>query len=154
CVGSFQRLVDAVGVALGRFGGETLLRTTVRRIQVQAGRVASVVLDNGQRIAAPLVISNADPLQTCEELVGTEHIDPAYLGRLHRLRPSLSAAVLFLATDQDLDDVAHETFMYDHWDHDETYRQMLAGELPALAVTVPTLSDPSLSRNGHHLITA
>src|SRR5262249_15920183 len=119
-----------------------------------AGRVASVVLDNGQRIAAPLVISNADPLQTCEELVGAEHFDPAYIGRLHWLRPSLSAAVLFLATDQDLDDVAHETFMYDHWDHDETYRRMLAGELPALAVTVPTLSDPSQSRNGHHLITA
>jgi phytoene desaturase len=155
CVGSFQRLVNALGMALSRSGGEALLRTTVRRILVRRGQVCGVVLDNGQRISVPVVISNADPVQTCEELVGPTHIEPGYLGRLRGLRPSLSAAVLFLATDQPLQDagIAHETFMFDHWDHEQTYRRMLAGEVPGLAVTVPTLSDPSLARDGHHLIT-
>jgi phytoene desaturase len=155
CVGSFQRLVDAVGAALTRHGGEALLRTAVRRISVVGGRVTGVVLDNGQRITAPVVISNADPVQTCAELVGAEHVEGGYLTRLRALRPSLSAAVLFLATDLDLaaGAVAHETFLYDHWDHDETYRRMLAGEVPGLVVTVPTLSDPSLAPAGQHLIT-
>jgi phytoene desaturase len=155
CVGSFQRLVDAVGAALTAHGGEALLRTTVRRISVRDGRVTGVVLDNGQRISAPVVVSNADPVQTCEDLVGTEHVDPGYLARLRSLRPSLSAAVMFLATDLELaeGDVAHETFVFDHWDHDETHRRMVAGEVPGLVVTVPTLSDPSLAKDGQHLIT-
>jgi phytoene dehydrogenase-like protein len=94
-------------------------------------------------------------VQTCAELVGAEHVEGGYLTRLRALRPSLSAAVLFLATDLDLaaGAVAHETFLYDHWDHDETYRRMLAGEVPGLVVTVPTLSDPSLAPAGQHLIT-
>ncbi|MEJ3743476.1 NAD(P)/FAD-dependent oxidoreductase [Actinomycetes bacterium KLBMP 9797] len=160
--GSFQSLVDAFGAALTAHGGELLLRTTVRRILTDGGaedgggRVTGVVLDNGQRITAPVVISNADPVQTCEELIGGEGVDPAYRARLRTLRPSLSAAVLFLATDLDLDEteVAHETFVFDDWDHDKSYARMLGGEVPGLAVTVPTLSDPSLSRDGVHLVTA
>jgi prolycopene isomerase len=155
CVGSFQELVDAVGRAVTARGGELLLRTAVRRITVDGGRVTGVVLDNGQRLAARAVISNADPVQTCGDLVGEQHVDPAYLARLHALRPSLSAAVLFCATDLPLteDDVAHETFVYDHWDHDDTYRDILAGKVSGVSVTVPTLSDPSLAPDGKHLIT-
>jgi prolycopene isomerase len=155
CVGSFQRLVDAFGAAVAEHGGEVLLRTTVRRITVAGGRVSGVVLDNGQRISAPVVVSNADPLQTCAELVGEHHVDPGYLAGLRAMRPSLSAAVLYLATDLDLAaaGVAHETFVYDHWDHDETYREMLAGRVSGLVVTVPTLSDPGLATGGRHLIT-
>jgi phytoene desaturase len=155
CVGSFQKLVDAVGEAVTAGGGELLLRTAVRRITVDRGRVTGVVLDNGQRITAPVVVANADPLQTCEELIGAEHVDPAYLVRLRGLRPSFSAAVMFCATDLPLteDDVAHETFVFDHWDHDETHREILAGQVSGLVVTVPTLSDPPLARDGQHLVT-
>jgi prolycopene isomerase len=153
CVGSFQRLVDALGAALVNHGGEALLRTAVRRITSSGGRVTGVVLDNGQRVSAPVVISNADPLQTCAELL--DEPPPGHVASLRTLRPSLSAAVVYLATDLDLAEagVAHETFVYDHWDHDETYREMLAGEVSGLVVTVPTLSDPSLASRGQHLIT-
>lgn len=155
CEGSFQELVDAVGTAVTDRGGELLLRTSVRRITVDGGRVTGVVLDNGQRVAARTVIANADPVQTCEDLVGAQHVDPDYLARLHRMRPALSAAVMFCATDMPLteDDIAHETFVYDSWDHDETYRQIMAGQVSGVSVTVPTLSDPTLARDGSHLIT-
>ncbi len=155
CVGSFQNLVNAIGASVVEADGEILMRTTVRRILVEDRRVRTVVLDNGQQIRASTVISNADPIQTCEELIGETIVGEPYLERLRGMRPSLSAAVVFLSTDLDLEqmDVAHETFLYDHWDQDEVYRRMTAGEVPALAVTVPTLSDPSLSRGGRHLVT-
>ncbi len=156
CAGSFQRLVDALGASVTEHGGEVMVRTTVRRILVERDRVTGVVLDNGQRVTAPVVVSNADPLQTCEELVGTANVDGGYLGRLRSMRCSLSAAVLYLATDMDLDKegMAHETFMFDSWDHDATYAGILGGAVPALTVSVPTLSDPSLTRDGLHLVTA
>ena len=59
CKGSFQRLARALSGAVEREGGELLLRSPVRRIVVEAGRAAGIVLENGQRIAAPVVISNA-----------------------------------------------------------------------------------------------
>ncbi|MFB7724321.1 phytoene desaturase family protein [Nocardia sp. NPDC056100] len=156
CVGSFQNLVDAIASSLTTAGGETLLKTSVRRITVENERVTGVVLDNGQRIRAQTVISNADPLQTCDELIGEAVVGQEYTKRLRDMRPSLSAAVVFLATDLPLEemDVAHETFLYDHWDHDIVYDRMNAGEVPALAVTVPTLSDSSLLRGrAKHLVT-
>ncbi|PXX55544.1 prolycopene isomerase [Nocardia tenerifensis] len=155
CAGSFQNLVNAIGSGLTDAGGELLLKTTVRRILVQDGRIGGVVLDNGQRIRAETVISNADPVQTCAELIGTPGVDTAYLRSLRAMRPSLSAAVAFLSTDMDLEqlDIAHETFLYDEWDHDVVFQKMVKGEVPALAVTVPTLSDPTLSRNARHLVT-
>ncbi|WP_250291905.1 phytoene desaturase family protein [Frankia sp. CiP1_Cm_nod1] len=156
CAGSFQRLVDAFGAGVTDNGGEVMVRTAARRILVERGRVTGVVLDNGQRVTAQAVVSNADPLQTCEELVGTENVDGGYLALLRSMRCSLSAAVLYLATGMDLGraGMAHETFVFDGWDHDATYAGMLTGAVPALTVSVPTLSDPSLSRDGMHLVTA
>jgi prolycopene isomerase len=154
-VGSFQKMVNAMAASLTANGGEVLLRTTVRRILTEGGRVTGVKLDNGQQVAAGTVISNGDPLQTFEELVGVEAVDPDYLRRIRSSAPSLSAAVMFLATDLDLAGrgLAHETFLFDDWDHDETYRRVLAGEPSGLAVTIPTLADPSLAPAGQHVLT-
>ena len=158
CVASFQRLVDALASGLTDRGGEILLRSSVRRILVDENRVTGVQLDNGQRVSAPVVVSNVDPLQTFEELVGTEQVaDRAYLAHLRGLQPSLSAAVLYLATDLDVAQdgvLAHETFLYDSWDHDDSYRRILRGEATALSVTVPTLVDPELAPAGQHLVVA
>ena len=153
--GGFQRLVDAFVSALHEHGGELLLRTGVRRIVVDEGAVAGVQLENGQRISAPTVVSNVDARMTMEELVGTEHIPATYLRMLRGLRPSLSAACSYFATDVDLASlpgVSHEMFLFDDWDHDRTHARLLAGTPDTYSVTIPTLLDPTLAPPGEHLI--
>jgi phytoene dehydrogenase-like protein len=93
CRGSFQRFADALALALDRNGGEVLLRSSVRRIRVEDGRVRGVVLENGQRIDAPVVISNADATQTVLELVGEAAFPRRFVTSLRRMKPSLSAFV-------------------------------------------------------------
>ncbi len=156
CQGSFQRLADAFVEGLQAHGGELLLRSAVRRIVVKDGRIASVVLENGQRIQAPVVISNADARQTFEELIGEEKLPRRFVNNVKRMRPSLSAFVMYLATDLDLRqlDGHHEMFFYRSWSHDETYRQVVAGQPSGLSISVPTLVDPSLAPVGEHLIIA
>jgi phytoene desaturase len=155
CQGSFQRLVDAVVEALKTHGGELLLRSEVRRILVKDGRVIGVVLENGQRIQAPVVVSNADAHQTVEELIGEEKFPRRFVNALHRMTPSLSAFVMYLATDLDLRQLGahHEMFFYRSWSHDETYRQVVAGQPSGLSISVPTLVDSSLAPVGEDLIT-
>lgn len=155
--GGMHRLPEAFVAGLTAAGGEFLARAPVRRILVEDGRVRGVRLENGQRIAAPIVVSNADALQTFHELVGSEHLPVDFSGDLARLRPSMSAAVAYLATDLDLrpgDDLAAEMFVFANWNHDDNYRRVLEGTPDAFHLSVPTLVDPSLAPEGEHLVIA
>ncbi len=155
CRGSFQKLARAFARAVERDGGEVLLRSTVRRIVVEGGRVAGVLLENGQRIEAPVVVSNADLRQTVEELVGAEHFSARFRRPLARLSPSISAFVTYLATDLDLASLraTHETFAYESFDHEAAFEATLAGRPGWWSATVPTLADPTLAPAGTHLMT-
>ncbi|HKC50742.1 MAG TPA: NAD(P)/FAD-dependent oxidoreductase [Myxococcota bacterium] len=154
CKGSFQRLALALAGAVEREGGEVLLRSPVRRIAVEAGRAAGIVLENGQRIAAPVVISNADLRQTVEELCGEARFPARWRRALARLEPSVSAFVTYAATDLDLRRMGatHETFVYETWNHDDAFASSLAGRPVWWSATVPTLADPSLAPAGVHLL--
>jgi phytoene desaturase len=156
CRGSFQNLVNAFVSALERSGGELLLNSRVRRILVKDRCAAGVLLENGQRIESPVVISNADARQTFEELIGAEHLSRRFLSSLERMKPSLSAFVAYLATDLDVRrvDAGHEIFLYKSWDHDEIYQKILEGRPSGIVVTIPTLVDPSLAPAGEHLVVA
>jgi prolycopene isomerase len=152
CRGSFQELASALTHGLRRDGGELLLRSTVRRIQVRDGAARGVVLENGQRIEAPVVISAADAAHTLEELVGGDHLDRSTRRALRRMRPSLSAFLVYGATSLDLRaaGAAHEMFLYDTWDHDADYANLLRGEFTRIGFSVPTLTDRTLAPPGHH----
>ena len=154
CRGSFQHFVDALAHAIRSAGGEVLLRSSVRRIVVEDGRARGIVLENGQRIASDIVVSNVDALQTVHELVGAQAFSSSYLRTLKRLEPSLSAFVAYLATDLPLspDTLAHETFSYSTWDHDASYASC-ANRPGFLTITAPTLADRSLAPDGEHLLT-
>jgi phytoene dehydrogenase-like protein len=155
CRGSFQNLADAFAAALEKHGGELLLRNRVRRILTNGRQVSGVTLENGQRILAPVVISNADAEQTFEELVGVEHLPRRFVKNLQGMKPSLSAFVCFLATDLDARQLgaSHEMLLFRSWDHDDTYRKILEGKPLGIVITVPTLADPSLAPPNQHLIT-
>ncbi|HEY3107394.1 MAG TPA: NAD(P)/FAD-dependent oxidoreductase, partial [Chloroflexota bacterium] len=155
CRGSFQTMVNAVVDGLRAHGGELLLRAGVRRILIQSGRVQGVMLEHGARVQAPVVISNADALQTFAELVGLENLPSGYAAALGALRPSLSGFILYLATGLDLRQTAaaHELFRYKSWDHDRVYAGMADGTPAGLIISAPTLSDPSLAPAGEHLLT-
>ena len=153
CEGGFQRLADALVHALEAEGSELLLKSTVRRITIENGRACGVVLDNGQRVAAPVVVSNADARQTFEELVTAEHLPAGFLTKLRRMRTSVSAFVVYAAASLDPRGyrAAHENFLYTHWEHDRHYADVCRGTPSWLSVTVPTLVDPALAPPGEHL---
>ncbi len=154
CRGSFQAFADALVAAAVDAGGELLLRSPVRRILVEQERAVGVVLENGQHVHAPVVISNADARQTIDELCGAAHFTARYVARLHAAQRSISAFVVYAATSLDLAaaDLAHETFLYPGPDHEAAHASGATGEPDWLSLTVPTLVDPSLAPPGQHLI--
>jgi prolycopene isomerase len=154
CRGSFQRFAEALSSVVEESGGEVLLRTVVRRIETAAGGARGVVLENGQRIAAPVVIAACDARQALTELVGLAALPDRLRASLRRLTPSISAFVSYLATDLPFENsgFGHETFFFGSWDHEQSFRSSEALAPNWFTMTVPTLADPSLAPIGQHLV--
>jgi prolycopene isomerase len=152
--GSFQALADALAAVVADNGGTLAYDTAASRIGVEDGRVTGVTFEDGREVNAPVVISNADAQLTFEQLIGAEHVPDRLGRRLGRMRPSISAFLLYSASTLPLHElgVTAETFVYDHADHDATWADVTAGRIGGTWLSVPTLHDPSLAPEGEHLV--
>jgi phytoene desaturase len=152
--GGFQRLADALVEVAEENGGELIYERAVTSITLDAGAATGVVLEGGDEIRAPLVISNGDARRTFETLVGYEHLPEAYVRRLERMRPSVSAFMLYAASTLPIHEagLASEAFVYDSWDHDATWADVEAGRPGGMWLSVPTLHDQSVAPPGEHLV--
>jgi phytoene dehydrogenase-like protein len=84
--GGSGMLTQAMARSLVAAGGQVQLDAPVRRILVSGGRVGGVELVSGDRISAPLVISNAHVVTTMLDLVGAEHLPPGLAQRVRNIR--------------------------------------------------------------------
>ena len=147
CRGSYQALADVVAAGLTAAGGEFVPETRAARILTADRRVQGVELDSGQRIKAPIVISNADARATFEELLEPGQLPSRFLNKLRQLTPSISVLSLYLATDLDVSahGAHHETAIHTDWDLERVYADALNGQVSAIALVIPSLTDPSLA---------
>ena len=150
--GRSQALSNAFVAAFEEYGGELRLSTGVATITTADGCVNGVVTDRGERLEADVVISNGDPITTCNQLIGKDKIPPGFF---RSLRPKtvgpasvnvylglacapeevgLSSYANFIGEDYDLEN---------HWE--KTTRVVPPG---GIAVTVYNLVDPSISPPG------
>jgi len=74
--GGMGALCDAMASAAIGFGAEIRTDAPVASIRVEDGRATGVELESGEELAADIIVSNADPRTTFNQL-----IDPRTLGR-------------------------------------------------------------------------
>jgi phytoene dehydrogenase-like protein len=84
--GGSGMLTQAMARSLVAAGGQVQLDAPVRRILVSGGRVQGVELASGNRISAPLVVSNAHVVTTMLDLVGEAHLPPGLAQRVRNIR--------------------------------------------------------------------
>ncbi|MCQ8106250.1 NAD(P)/FAD-dependent oxidoreductase [Methylomonas sp. SURF-2] len=152
CRGSFQNYANALAAAVEKHGGEVLLNASARRIVVNQGKVAGILLENGQLIRASSVVSNTDALQTAELLLGREYLPKDHFDRLNELSPSTSIFVSYVATDLPMAHHSHESFFFESLDHEAAYASNLDGDFNWFSATLPSLTDPSLAPAGQHIM--
>jgi phytoene dehydrogenase-like protein len=98
-LGGSGALADALVEAIERRGGEIHLKSKVRRILVEQGCAAGIVLGDGRTIRARAVVSNADIKRTFLELVGAEALPADFRGRIAAAEPANSAFSVHLGLD-------------------------------------------------------
>jgi phytoene dehydrogenase-like protein len=165
-------LADALANAARQAGVEIRTDTEVARIEAADGVVSGVTLRSGETIAAPTVVSNADPKRTLLGLLDPVHLAPEVVRRIQNIRargvlakinfavaslPRIhgvealhgaerSAALsgrIRLARDIDGIERAFDAAKYG-----------AVAEEPWIELTIPSVADSTLAPQGQHVVSA
>ena len=155
-VGGSQVFADELAQRFEERGGHILMQSKVKRILAKEGEVFGVEVETGprqkrfvKRVNASVVVSNADLLQTVEQMLDTHQLDQGYVEHIRKLRPTHPC---FL-THVGLRDVPTETlkaiqgYYWNEWDPN-----LLAKNGLKFKIFVPTLFEPKLAPEGGHVM--
>lgn len=155
-MGGTGSIVDAMVDLFQELGGELLLDSAVESIDVVGKRTTGVTLADDRRLAADLVVSNADVRNTWTKLINPGIDRSLATKRLDSLRYSMSLVVIYFGTDRTYRDdpanrLAHHNIIlgprYTDLLRDIFQRKLLADDF-SLYLHMPTLTDPSLAPPG------
>ncbi len=135
--GGLHAIARALAVRLGELGGELTTGAEVTEVLVESGRAAGVGLADGGRVAADVVVANADAAQVYGRLLDA----PAARRPAARLRcatPSLSGFVLLLAVDDPPPDQPHHEVLFAE-DYDAEFDAVFGRHGPPRPVPRPTV---------------
>jgi phytoene dehydrogenase-like protein len=156
---------NAIAAAAREAGAVVRTNAPVERIGVEGGRARRVVLESGEEIAAPTIVSGADLRVTFDRLVGLEHLPSEFADTVRRFRFRGATAKVNLALDGLPDflglpgagphlggaisispSVDYLERAYDEAKYGAFSRQ------PYVDVVIPSVLDPSVAPPGKHVM--
>ncbi|MEL7029712.1 MAG: phytoene desaturase family protein, partial [Pseudomonadota bacterium] len=150
-MGGTGALVQGMANLAEGLGARFRFETKVRQIAVDQGRATGVVLENGERLDADIVVSNVDPATTYRNLLSTYPRKRWTDGRLSRKSYSMSLFVWYFGCNRRWEDVYHHIMIlgprYRGLLNDIFGRKHLAEDF-SLYLHRPTASDPALAPDG------
>lgn len=150
-MGGTGRVVDGLVDLIQEQGSQIKYNAPVKQILVSKQRARGVLLENGERIDADIVVSNADAAFTYAKLVPEEHRRRWSNRKLKHSRYSMSLFVWYFGTDRKYEDIPHHMIMlgerYKGLLQDIFNKKTLAGDF-SLYLHRPTQTDTSLAPAG------
>jgi phytoene dehydrogenase-like protein len=162
-----SNLPKAIARAAEQHGAEVRTQVAVGKIMTQNGVATGVILQNGDEIAASVVVSNADVKRTFFHLVEPTYLDAHFLLEVKNIRSRGTVAKINFALDTlpkfrcsanhassaNLGGVIHIGPILDYLEHaadDAKYGRF--SKQPFLEITIPSVADPSLAPAGKHVM--
>ncbi|WP_406855359.1 phytoene desaturase [Alsobacter sp. KACC 23698] len=150
-MGGTGRLVDGlVGLIQGQ-GGTVRCGARAVKIDVVDGAAAGVRLEDGERLAADIVVSNADSAWTYSKLLPPEARRRWTDRRIEKAAYSMGLFVWYFGVRRRYEDVAHHTILMGPRYRgllDDVFRSKTLAEDFSLYLHRPTATDPSLAPPG------
>ncbi len=152
---------DAAAATVRKFGGEVRTNARIERITVKDGAVSGVALAGGEEIAAPIVISTADPKRTLLGMVDPVWLDPEIGLAVSNVKLRGCSAFVFYGVDTlndpDKTFVAPVSLTSTTTALERAADAAKYGEIsaePHIEFFAPTLRWPQLAPDGKHVIAA
>jgi phytoene dehydrogenase-like protein len=155
CQGGIGRVAEAYAEAVESNGSKVIMRSRVKKITVEKGRVTGVVTEKGS-FKAPIVISNAGIQPTVLKLVGEEHFDQGYVNYVKELVPSMGFMGARYFLSKKVTDAAYGVIFSNEtpWSL-ERFIKAKSGDFPKEFVVYyecPTNYDPHAAPRGKHIL--
>ena len=151
--GGVQALADAMANVVKEQGGQVLLNSNVENITLSKQKADGVMLENGLKLNADIVVSNADPGWTYNKLLPNQKKRWTEK-KLEKSRWSMGLFVWYFGTKntkKKWQDVGHHTIMngprYRGLLADIFDRQFLADDM-SIYLHRPSVTDPSVAPKG------
>jgi phytoene dehydrogenase-like protein len=166
--GGMGMISDAMANGVRAYGGEVRLSSPVRKVIVEDGQAIGVELADGEKIHAPIIVSNVDPKRALTTLLDPKDLPAALHDKAERIDQRGSMARIHLLVDALPDYVGfpggqqgpqHEglAILGPHPTQYENAKIAQArGEFPddyVIEALIPSVTHPTLAKPGHHTLT-
>lgn len=163
--GGIGAMSDHVRLLFERNGGELRRHVKVSKILASQGRVEGVVLNDGEVVTAPVVVSNLDPTATFTQLLDRDALPDAFVRRIDAIDHRAAYFQMHFALDGLPEfsgpyEVLNEgglrrnvtlfgTAEQMQLDYEDCVRGRVP-RAPSFNLQIPTLDDPDLAPPGKH----
>jgi carotene isomerase len=148
-VGGSGAIVGALVRGLQRWGGSLRLNAHVKQILLEHGKAVGVRLRNGERLNAPIILSNATLWDTYTHLLQPTDLPPAY--RQNALQTPLVESFMHLHLGIRSDGLTNLTGHHVVV-HDAHQDITIPGN--TCMISIPSVWDANLAPPGHHVVHA
>lgn len=163
--GGMGQITRAMAQAAGEHGVTIRTNSPVRRVLVEDGRAVGVELVGGERIAAKIVVSNADPKRTFLKLVDSADLSELFIQRIRQLRTDIAPLKFHCALSElpeyyafagsQLPTKGSFLICPDRAYHERAWDDARHGRLPQapyMELMTPSAWDDSLAPPGRHTV--
>ncbi|MFP3942799.1 MAG: phytoene desaturase family protein [Alphaproteobacteria bacterium] len=163
--GGMGAVCEALWASAREKGAALRMGARVARILVERDAVTGIVLEDGEEVRAPVILSSLDPRRTFLDLVGAEQFDSEFTGALRQWRSEGRAAKINLALDGmpgfkgiDKAYLNGRFLIAPDLDHLENaavpakYGEFT--EFPVIEAVIPSVHDGTLAPEGCHVLSA
>ena len=165
-VGGMGAVADACRSAAESFGVEIRVNSGVSKVSISNGQVTGVVLENGDEITAPLVVTTCHPQITFLDQIERHQLPDEFVHDIENWRSRSGTVKINLALDRlpefaadpgfDKDIHGGAIFMLDDVEYLETAfqeaRSGKAATLPFADCEIPTVYDRTMAPEGKHIM--
>ncbi|MBS1742005.1 MAG: NAD(P)/FAD-dependent oxidoreductase [Bacteroidetes bacterium] len=162
-MGGGAGIVKALTNAIKKHNGEIRTGVGVEKILIETtGKIkkaVGVLLENGEKLFADNIVSNADPHQTYHKMIGKEHLSKSLQSKLNKTKYSVTSLMMFVTVDLDVTKAGIDSgniWMMREKDMDRLYDDMSAEdilsdeEFPGLFINCSSMKDPAGFNGRHH----
>ncbi|MGD1933970.1 MAG: phytoene desaturase family protein [Candidatus Phaeomarinobacter sp.] len=156
-------LTAALTKAAEAYGAELKTSAPVQSITAKDGQIRGLVLQNGDEVSCPIVISTVDPKATYLQLLGPRNLDAGLVGDVNRIRMRGSSAKVNLALERiptfpkaDESPLAGRLLLapslLDVERASNSQKYGILPDHPVMEVTLPSIMDETLTPEGRHVL--
>jgi all-trans-retinol 13,14-reductase len=150
-VGGSASIFNAIAPTVTEAGGAIFTHAAVKEIQLKNNRATAVLLENGQSVSAPIIVSSAGIYNTFKNLLPASWAEKhGLIAQSEAIPPSLSHVCLYLGIREAREKVPLPKANYwvfpDLYDHDLAVANYLRDpeqELPVTYISFPSSKDPN-----------